>query len=63
MADQIATNKVESSAAQTELDGLVNIELTLISIIQGVALSFPENSRAVLLIGKFYSGLMPSPGC
>ena len=51
MADPIATNKVESSAAQTELDGLVvNIELTLISIIQGVALSFlAENSRAVLV--------------
>jgi hypothetical protein len=51
MAKQISTNKVESSSAQTELDGLVvNIELTLISIIQGVALSFlAENSRAVLV--------------
>jgi hypothetical protein len=51
MADQISTDKVESSATQTQLDGLVvNIELTLISIIQGVAFSFlAENSRGVLV--------------
>ena len=55
MADPISTNKVESSAAQTELDGLVvNIELTLISIIQGVAFSFlAENARAVLVNRQF----------
>jgi len=41
MADQISTNKKVASATQTQLDGLVvNIELTLISIIQGVAFSF-----------------------
>jgi len=51
MADQISTHKVESSAAQAQLDGLVvNIELTLISIIQGVAFSFlADNSRGVLV--------------
>ena len=51
MADQISTNKKESSATQTQLDGLVvNIELTLISIIQGVAFSFlADNSRGVLV--------------
>ena len=55
MADPISTNKVESSAAQTELDGLVvTIELTLISIIQGVAFSFlAENARAVLINRQF----------
>ena len=41
MADQISTNKEKSSPTQTQLDGLVvNIELTLISIIQGVAFFF-----------------------
>jgi hypothetical protein len=51
MADQTSTQRVESSATQTQLDGLVvNIELTLISIIQGVAFSFlADNSRAVLV--------------
>ena len=51
MADQISTNKKVASATQTQLDGLVvNIELTLISIIQGVAFSFlADNSRAVLV--------------
>jgi hypothetical protein len=40
MADQISTDRKEASATQTQLDGLVvNIELTLISITQGVALS------------------------
>lgn len=65
MADQISTHKVESSAAQAQLDGLVvNIELTLISIVQGVAFSFlADNSRGVLLICNWHSGPMPSPGC
>src|SRR6266511_1858990 len=51
MADQISTNKEESSATQTQLDGVVvNIELTLISIIQGVTFSFlADNSRVVLV--------------
>ena len=51
MADQISTNKEKSSSTQAQLDGLVvNIELTLISIIQGVAFSFlADNSRSVLV--------------
>ena len=50
MTDPISAKK-ETSSAQTQLDGLVvNIELTLISIIQGVAFSFlADNSRAVLV--------------
>jgi hypothetical protein len=50
MNDQIATDRKGASAAQTQLDNLVvNIELTLISIIQGVALSFlADHSREVL---------------
>ena len=50
MNDQIATDRRGASAAQTQLDSLVvNIELTLISIIQGVALSFlADHSREVL---------------
>ena len=51
MADQISINREKSSSSQTQLDGLVvNIELTLISIIQGVAFSFlADNSRNVLV--------------
>ena len=51
MADQVSPGKEKSSAAQTQLDGLVvNIELTLISIIQGVAFSFlADNARGVLV--------------
>ena len=64
MADQISSNK-ESSASQTQLDGLVvNIELTLISIIQGVAFSFlADNSRGVLVNRQLTFGPMPSPDC
>ncbi len=55
MADQIAANKEKSSPSQTHLDGLVvNIELTLISIIQGVAFSFlAKNSSSVLVNRQF----------
>ena len=55
MADQISTNKEKSSPTQTQLDGLVvNIELTLISIIQGVAFSFlADNSSSVLVNLQF----------
>jgi len=55
MADQISTNKERSSPSQTQLDGLVvNIELTLISIIQGVAFSFlADNSSRVLVNRQF----------
>jgi len=41
MSDRISTERKEVSAAQTELDTLlIHIELTMISIIQGVALTF-----------------------
>ena len=55
MADPISIDTVASSDTQTQLDGLVvNIELTLISIIQGVAFSFlAENSRGVLVNMQF----------
>ncbi len=51
MDDRNSTDRKEAAAAQTQLDGLVvNIELTLISIIQGVALFFlADNSRDVLV--------------
>jgi len=51
MSDRIDPNRKEASATQTQLDGLVvNIELTLISIIQGVALSFlADHAREVLV--------------
>jgi hypothetical protein len=51
MSELISTGKKNASAAQTQLDGLVvNIELTLISIIQGVAFSFlAEQSREVII--------------
>ena len=55
MSDQISTDKKEPSAALTQLDGLVvNIELTLISIIQGIALSFlADRSLDVLVSSRF----------
>ncbi|MFO1518779.1 MAG: hypothetical protein U1F57_03810 [bacterium] len=45
------SDRKEAEATQTELDGVVlNVELTLISIIQGVGLYFlTDNSRAVLV--------------
>jgi hypothetical protein len=51
MADPVAPGRKEAETAQTKLDGsVVNIELTLISIIQGVALSFlAETARDVLV--------------
>jgi hypothetical protein len=52
MNDQITTDKKAASTAQTQLDNLVvNIELTLISIIQGVALSFLADHSHELLVG------------
>ncbi len=55
MADRISTNRKEASAAQTDLDDLVvTIELTLISIIQAVALTFlADRSRDVLVNLEF----------
>src|SRR5687768_2111205 len=55
MSKPIDPNRRDASAAQTQLDGLVvNIELTLISIIQGVALSFlAEHTREVLINFQF----------
>jgi len=51
MSEVNSSDKKDASAAQTQLDGLVvNIELTLISIIQGVAFSFlAEHSRDVII--------------
>jgi len=51
MSDRVLTDKGEASTTQTQLDGLVvNIELTLISIIQGVAFYFlGERSREVIV--------------
>jgi hypothetical protein len=51
MSDRVLTDHKEASTTQTQLDGLVvNIELTLISIIQGVAFSFlADRSRDVLV--------------
>lgn len=49
---QTYSDKKDASAAQTQLDGLVvNIELTLISIIQGVAFSFLADSSRDVLVG------------
>jgi hypothetical protein len=55
MNDSSYMSRKEASAAQTQLDGLVvNIELTLISIIQGVALSFlADHSRDLLVSLQF----------
>jgi hypothetical protein len=51
MSEQPLASRIEAAAAQTRLDeSVVNIELTLISIIQGVALSFlAETSRDILV--------------
>ena len=51
MSDRVLTDHKEASTTQTQLDGLVvNIELTLISMIQGVAFSFlADRSRDVLV--------------
>lgn len=51
MQNRPDSDRKEAEATQTELDGLVvSIELTLISIIQGVALYFLiENSKQVLV--------------
>ena len=51
MSEPISTGEKAASATQTQLDGtVVNIELTLISIIQGVAFSFlAEQSRDVII--------------
>ena len=51
MENQVATRPKPASAAQAQLDGMVvNIELTLISIIQGVALSFlADHAREIIV--------------
>jgi hypothetical protein len=51
MENQVATRPKLASAAQAQLDGMVvNIELTLISIIQGVALSFlADHAREIIV--------------
>jgi hypothetical protein len=51
MSERIDPDRQEALATQNQLDGsVVNIELTLISIIQGVALSFlADHSRDVLV--------------
>jgi hypothetical protein len=52
MPDRIYTERKEASATQTELDSLVvNIELTLISIIQAVALTFLVEHSFDVLVG------------
>jgi hypothetical protein len=53
MAEPISTDKKSASAAQTQLDGsVVNIELTLISIIQGVAFSFLADKSRDVIVGS-----------
>ena len=52
MSDRTGPDRRDASATQTQLDGLVvNIELTLISIIQGVALSFLADHAREVLVG------------
>jgi hypothetical protein len=52
MSDRTDPDRRDASATQTQLDGLVvNIELTLISIIQGVALSFLADHARDVLVG------------
>jgi len=53
------------SAARSELDSMVvEIELTLVSIIQGVALTILiENAHAVIAERQLFSGSTWSPGC
>src|SRR6266850_6816974 len=57
MSDRIDTDRRDASVTQTQLDALVvTIELTLISIVQGVALSFlADQARAILVSGPFSS--------
>jgi len=57
MSDRIDTDRRDASVTQTEIDALVvRIELTLISIVQGVALSFlADQAHAVLVSGPFSS--------
>jgi hypothetical protein len=54
-ANGVEVSESESSLARSNLDGLVvNLELTLISIIQGVALYFlTESSRGLLISMQF----------
>jgi hypothetical protein len=52
MSERIDPDRQEALATQTQLDGsVVNIELTLISIIQGVALSFLADHTRDVLVG------------
>jgi hypothetical protein len=52
MPEIISPHKEGASAAQIQLDGLVvNIELTLISIIQGVAFSFLADRSSDVIVG------------
>jgi hypothetical protein len=55
MSERIDPDRSDALAVQTQLDGsVVNIELTLISIIQGVALSFlADHARDVLVSLQF----------
>ena len=56
MPDRIYTERKEASVTQTELDGLVvNIELTLISIIQAVALTFLVDHSFDVIVGLQFS--------
>jgi hypothetical protein len=52
MREPLATEKKDTAATQIQLDGsVVNIELTLISIIQGVAFSFLAESARDVFVG------------
>jgi hypothetical protein len=52
MPEIISADNKNSSGAQIQLDGLVvNIELTLISIIQGVAFSFLADRSSEVIVG------------
>lgn len=52
MPEIISGDKKDASGAQIQLDGLVvNIELTLISIIQGVAFSFLADRSSEVIVG------------
>jgi hypothetical protein len=52
MSERIDPDRQEALATQSQLDGsVVNIELTLISIIQGVALSFLADHTRDVLVG------------
>jgi hypothetical protein len=57
MADQIDADRRDASVTQTQLDELVvTIELTLISIVQGVALSFLADQARDVLVSLQFSG-------